>query len=890
MPTVGNYDRSSSGPLAVAVKRDMGLLVDTMEIVEPVKKNQYVPNHILETKTFAKVGKNSMIHAQPTTIHFDGFNTFTRQSQTLSIVNASTEVICIHIIPPQTKHFSIKYIKNKRMVPGLTLDCVIEFEGDEWRYYYDCVRINCQGEENLMIPLHAYPVLNLKEFPQNFVFPPVPVGETMSQTFPLKCEVPVDFEYQLEYIRPHPFFTVKPMSGCIPANGTTDIVITFSPCEFLTAQMTLQLITSQFNSKPIVCQFTGTSAPGLLKERSKTQYLSQKKTDVLDPRCLSPLDRARSNRRAAKSKTTIRPQQPQEIVKDGIKFPGIINTPHAVAQVLNQQPGRLKAKDVRDTMLSQKDNNKPSSRQMKEALFEQTVRKNVYEERQNQLRWQVKLGDNQLDQSNRVKILEERDNAWNYYMFTRREDPIPENEYERLKTCVKFRRTMRRNDQLAYKEATFDPYNNDMWAVRHVALEKFVQAARKVIIRNRGEVKLKSLRKVVIDWSKKKYTMEHLTHDQQDKIDEDEEKEDIPVQYDISSNRIKQVTFPTFIPPDGKDDMAPDAVGVVPFMPTDVIVKKKVPFFNLKVAQCYQLNGYKPHDIHASSSGFIPSKLVRPLRSGAQEEIINLPVPDQVHHTEIEERDTTVGESTTSLSPPQALFDPVEYPPLHIFNPAPGLQVFHAPAPYSETSSDFHLCPLPRYICKDVMKSPHTSTQRKYLDREDIIRGTMSWKKFPSQGLTSLSNTPTLTGVWIPRWDDSFGRDILPHDVPPLLDSLPTDDNEHIAAEEENVENTESRLGDVNLTPEMVAALFPPLDDTTSSHEDMKITSEMFPVGNKMPSTNIPVGPTGPVPREKRELELEYYITKKYNRLGSKIQAKINNMNVMLTDPNLVLK
>lgn len=28
----------------------------------------------------------------------------------------------------------------------------------------------------------------------------------------------------------------------------------------------------------------------------------------------------------------------------------------------------------------------------------------------------------------------------------------------------------------------------------------------------------------------------------------------------------------------------------------------------------------------------------------------------------------------------------------------------------------------------------------------------MGWKKFPSQGLTSLANTPTLTSVWVPRW------------------------------------------------------------------------------------------------------------------------------------------
>ena len=43
------------------------------------------------------------------------------------------------------------------------------------------------------------------------------------------------------------------------------------------------------------------------------------------------------------------------------------------------------------------------------------MRKNVYEERQNQLRWQSKLGDDQISTDKRARILAKRNDAWNEY-------------------------------------------------------------------------------------------------------------------------------------------------------------------------------------------------------------------------------------------------------------------------------------------------------------------------------------------------------------------------------------------------------------------------------------------------------------------------------------------
>ncbi|XP_060070730.1 cilia- and flagella-associated protein 221-like [Ylistrum balloti] len=892
MPAVTAMNRAFTDP--VGLSGEKGLLIDTMQLVEP-KAQQPVPNHLLETKIYSTVAQNAMVQAKPAVVHFGGYTLHKKQVQTLSIVNASTEVIRMHIIPPQTKYFYLKYKKSERLVPGLTIECTIEFTPDEWRYYYDCIRINCPGEENLVIPIHAYPVMSTEDFPQQFSFPPVPVGHKMTKVFPLRCDAPIDFEFNLTYIQPHPSFSVQPMTGVIPAHGESEVSVTFAPLEFLTAMMKIQLVISQFNSKPIICNFCGTSLPGMLKEISEQQYESE---EILDPRSLTPLGRSRKKRQKVKPRKT---KEPEEVEYGGVRFPPQLDTPYAVAQVLNQEPGKLRAKDLRETVITKsKDKPKAATRQMKEAVFEHSVRQNVYEERQNQLRWQVKFGDDQITNAEREKILVARKDAWDQYKYERRGDPIPEDEYGRQETASTFKRTFRESTTLALETAKFDTYTNDLWAVRHAALERFSQAGRKVILHARVNHKLNSLRKMVEDWRKEKFSAGIVSQERKDKVEDEEQKEMIPANLPLHYSKVKRHQFVTYSTPNVKDDMAPDALGKVPFTPTNVVVKRKVPYFQLKVPQQYKIQGYRHHDVHSASGGYVAPKLARPLRTGAEEEVITVTdtasAVTQMRSSmtvDTEEREVPVVETSEEvkikpvpLIAPSSLFQPVEYPSLHIFNPSPGLQVFQSPMPYAEVDSDFHLCPLPRYFRADHATNPHAATQRKYLDREDVIRGIMAWKKFPSQGLTSLTNTPTLTNVWVPRWDDPFGGEMLPASVPSVLDSLPEDDKKNI--EEEDTEDDSTATTSVILTPGMVNAQFPVLDPNGPSDE--KISVDTFPYGNKLPTTNIPVSSNGPVPREKREQEMEYFMNKKYNRLGAKIQARTTTLNLQVTDPNILLQ
>ncbi|XP_064648100.1 cilia- and flagella-associated protein 221-like [Lineus longissimus] len=879
--------KAMSRPTTLNGHQNNGILLDTLQLVAPRKELQ-VPNHLLETKIYSKVAQNSVVQARPAVIHFGGFELGKTLKQTLWLGNVSTEVQRYHIIPPQSKYFSIKYTKNDRLVPGLTLDCVIEFTPDEWRYYYDCLRIHCKGEDNLIIPIHAYPVMNTADFPDHVDFPPVPVGQKKSTSLPLRCNCPIDFEYQVTLLQPHPAFKVKPVAGVIPANGSVDINVTFSPADFSTCNLTLQVNISQFNAKPLVCRIVGYSAPGLLKDLTMKSFIQDPR--VLDPTCISPIDRCRRKKKRQEEVRKSVQEEPQEIERNGIKFPADLNTPYAVACVLNQEPGKLRAKDLREAVLTKQDST-PSTRQMKEALFEHQVRQNVYEERQNQLRWQVKLGDEQISIQEKVKVLDQRVQATKDYKY-RRGDPLEDEELGRTCSDCISRRTFRDHSEIGKEGIQFDLYTNDSWAVRHKSLSKFAQAGRKVIIRMRADDKIKYLKTLVQDIGKRKQSFHHSPSKL---LQEKEEQKECEVDKYMTADKIKSVTFPTYVPPNVKDDMAPDALDKLPVDPTVVFVKRKVPYFNLKVPQNYKLMGYKYHNIQESSSGYVPPKLSRPLRTGAEDEIISLPAqvkppiegesPEPINEGDMKVEEVETPLPLLTLAPPNALFKPIEYPALHIFNPAPGLQVFQPPLPYAETDPDFHLCPLPRYVTYDK-ETIHTATQKRFLDREDVIRGVMTWKKFPSQGLTSLSLTPTLTNVWVPRWTDPFSGELTPEEVPALFDGLPDDDRENIlqlGAEEPNTDEVP-----VSLTPAMVNAQFALID--TSTPTDEKPKDDMFPQGNKMPATNIPVASTGPVPREKREQELDYFLNKKYNRLGQKVQQKVENMDMLKTNKDLVLK
>lgn len=89
-----------------------------------------------------------------------------------------------------------------------------------YRYYYDTIRIHCEGDK-ILIPIHAYPVINADYMDQMPKMIDLGSGCTLGQTYQksliLESTTPVTFEYEIVVTKPHPEIQIlTPLAGDIP--------------------------------------------------------------------------------------------------------------------------------------------------------------------------------------------------------------------------------------------------------------------------------------------------------------------------------------------------------------------------------------------------------------------------------------------------------------------------------------------------------------------------------------------------------------------------------------------------------------------------------------------------------------------------------------------------
>lgn len=222
------------------------------------------PNPLLENQSYLRVGTNRIFEVRPPIVKFAGFQLNQVYRQQVQVINVSNASQRLHLLGPSAEKggagtpFKMHVRKLGRVAPGMAETLTITFEPDAFRYYQDSIRVHCLGE-NLLIPLHAFPVMNAQQavFPSHIDLGRCAVGQRVSKRVELVCDVPLQFEYELQLLHPTVDFRLFPARGLVPPRGSAWVTVDFCPKRAVTATAEVRVSLAQFDFRPFVCTIVG---------------------------------------------------------------------------------------------------------------------------------------------------------------------------------------------------------------------------------------------------------------------------------------------------------------------------------------------------------------------------------------------------------------------------------------------------------------------------------------------------------------------------------------------------------------------------------------------------------------------------------------------------------
>lgn len=368
-----------------------------------LRVEEHTKNTLEEYQVYTKLKRSKYFEARPDTVHFSGFVLGHRHQKVVKIVNVSHLTKRIHVLPCQSPYFTVHFDKKGKIAPGMSEELLIEFTPHEWRYYYDCIRIH-QEDQNLLIPIHAYPTVAPRQgatmegsslvlpsqdadrngvyFPSKIDFGFCRLSERVDKYIPIQNPVPIEFEFDFSVIVKHADIEIEPLRGKVPPHGEAVINVSYTPSRMITAEMKVDLNISQFAFKKQRVIVMGSAMAGATRDATVndiSQHLRQT-GQLSNHRSLENYsqvhmpgdgrinltmvhDQAKGFAdKVEHARLTRRPGEPIQIKRaqppvpehateiDGVMVPADLRPRAAIQKVLNQVTGKLTWKELKRQM------------------------------------------------------------------------------------------------------------------------------------------------------------------------------------------------------------------------------------------------------------------------------------------------------------------------------------------------------------------------------------------------------------------------------------------------------------------------------------------------------------------------------------------------------------
>lgn len=495
-------------------------------LVKPVKLQG--KDTLSEKFNFDLIGTNGYIEIDPFIVKFSGFEAGKVNIAKTRIINCSSKSQRVHILPPSTPFFSIKFDKKGQLAPGMSEDIFIHFTPNDYKYYFDCIRVHT-SEEQLQIPIHAYPVMNRegdKEiFPRVIDFGICTIGSVHNMRFPLSCKIPLNFEYEFVLKREASEIRLTPSKGLIPGKGSVEIEVSFNPTSALTIVSEYELTVSQFDFEPIKVKIMGS---GKLKDKNQNETIndrSLKKTKLnkLDHIRISAVDNLKGiSEKASESLTTFLNMKDQEkLLKESI--PPIAEENNKTYKPLiqsqkshyeNSFSPKKKGYNLSDlTRMTAREGVITSERQTLEKQFLERFNQIQMLDKEKNIKFFQCIGDPQLRQDEIDSIKKEKEDNYSEFLSKYENEGI--SRYQ-----AKFDQGLPVVSEITPKYSpTYDLIKNDNIRKRRRVLHKLMSYVSKKILKSRKKKRLEKIKKflngakssaevkklVELDWQKAEY-------------------------------------------------------------------------------------------------------------------------------------------------------------------------------------------------------------------------------------------------------------------------------------------------------------------------------------------------------------------------------------------------